>query len=95
MTIPFKLPARVDPIYRIIHNGGRHRNAGRDLDQARRVAWRQLYRWILAQTAIIETGMVEAAEVFYPYLQVSPEQTVYERAIQQGIERLALSDKFE
>lgn len=90
MSIPFKLPARVDPIFKIIHGDGLKRNRLNDTEQAKRVAWRQLYRWIQAQVALIETGMVEAAEVFYPYLQVSPEQTVYERAITDGVERLAL-----
>lgn len=90
MTVPFKLPARVDPVYKIIHGDGWNRDRVRDMEQAKRVAWRQLYRWIQAQVALIETGMVAAAEVFYPYLQVNPEQTVYERAITDGIERLAL-----
>ena len=92
MTIPFKLPARVDPIFKIIHTGDHRRDTARDMEQAKRVAWRQLYRWIQAQVALVECGMVDVAEVFYPYLQVSPEQTVYERAITQGIERLALTD---
>ena len=93
MTIPFKLPARIDPIFKILNNSrsyNRGAYAKEDLEQAKRVGWRQLYRWIQAQVALIETGMVAAAEVFYPYLQVSPEQTVYERAITNGLERLAL-----
>lgn len=95
MTVPFRLPARVDPIFKILQSSrtyNRSAYAADDMAQAKRVAWRQLYRWIQAQTALIETGMVVAAEVFYPYLQVSPEQTVYERAIANGIERLALPE---
>ncbi len=93
MTIPFKLPARIDPIYKIINAGAYGRDKAKDMEQAKRVAWRQLYRWIQAQVALIECGMVAAAEVFYPYLQVSPEQTVYERAVTNGLERLAITEQ--
>ena len=50
---------------------------------------RQIFRWIQAQVALIETCMVQAAEVFYPYLQVSAEHTVYERAIAGGFGQAA------
>ena len=93
MTIPFKLPARIEPIYKILHYGrSDYAYKEKDQEQAKRVAWRQLYRWVQAQVALIECGMVEAAEVFYPYLQVNAQQTVYERAIKQGLERLALTE---
>jgi hypothetical protein len=35
--------------------------------QAERIAWRQILRWLQAQLALIETGMVDAPEVFFPY----------------------------
>lgn len=90
MSVPFQLPARVDPIFKIIHGDGWGRDRARDLAQAKRVAWRQLYRWIQAQVALIETGMVAVEEVFMPYLQVGPNETLYQRAVAQGFERLAL-----
>jgi hypothetical protein len=93
MTIPFKLPARIEPIYKIIHGDAWGRDAAKDMAQAKRVAWRQIYRWIQAQVALIETGMVAPAEVFYPYLQVSADETVYERAILKGgLEQLAITE---
>lgn len=55
-----------------------------DREQARRVAWRQLYRWVQAQVALIQTGMVKTQEVFMPYLRTSTGQTVYELAEQRG-----------
>jgi hypothetical protein len=36
--------------------------------KARRVAWRQLLRWVQAQLAMIETGMVRPEEVFFAYM---------------------------
>lgn len=90
MSIPFKLPARVEPIFKIIHGDEWSRDKLRDMEQAKRVAWRQLYRWMQAQLAMIETGMVAAEEVFMPYLQTGPEETLYQRALNNGFERLAL-----
>ncbi len=47
-------------------------------EKARRVAWRQILRWVEAQIALIETNMVKVEEVFLPYAQVKGGQTVYE-----------------
>jgi len=58
----FDMPARVDPVFKII-NGRRSYPAGhrvQDQEQAERVAWRQLLRWVQAQLAMIDTGMVQA-----------------------------------
>ena len=92
----FELPARIDPIFKIINKDrpwGHSKQA--DLDQAKRVAWRQIYRWIQAQVALIETGMAEAAEVFMPYMQVADAAgqptTLYRRAISGGMGQLALT----
>lgn len=90
MNMPFKMPARVDPILKIIRSRGKHwqRNAKDDLLKAKRVAWRQLYRWIQAQLALIETGMVSPQEVFMPYMQVSATETLYDRALASGFRAL-------
>lgn len=91
---PFKMPVRVDPIFKII-NGRRKLwtrnqsdNIATDRQTAKRVAWRQLYRWIQAQVAIIDTGMVAADEAFMPYLQVGTGETLYERAMGTGFQAL-------
>jgi hypothetical protein len=39
-------------------------------NKARRIAWRQVLRWVEAQLALIETGMVKTQEVFLPYAMV-------------------------
>lgn len=92
---PFELPVRVDPIFKILNgrrqNGGqfsRGTMAAQDRERAKRVAWRQLYRWVQAQLALIDCGMVAAAEVFMPYLQVAPNETLYQRAVAGGIQKL-------
>jgi hypothetical protein len=51
------------------------------MEQAQRIAWRQLLRWVQAQLAMIDTGMVRTEEVFMPYIVVNPatNQTLFER----------------
>jgi hypothetical protein len=36
-------------------------------EQADRVAWRQILRWVEAQVALIDSGMVAPPEIFMPY----------------------------
>lgn len=84
----FAMPARVDPIYKIFV---KRKNPAPEFDRyfrsnvkqdlrakAERVAWRQLLRWVQSQMAMIECGMTEASEVFFPYLQGPTGKTVYE-----------------
>lgn len=89
-TASFALPVRIDPIFRII-NGRRKcqwdqkQSAPKDRQQAARVAWRQLLRWVQAQLAMIECGMVESGEVFMPYAEISPGgPTFWQHALEQG-----------
>jgi hypothetical protein len=93
--VPFSLPARLDPVFLYLQKKRspltRDRKQQEDRLQAERVAWRQLLRWIQAQIAMIDTGMVAAEEVFLPYVQTAPNQTLFERMTSTGqIERLAL-----
>lgn len=78
----FDMPARVDPIYQLLWKRAQAGNPW-NLDKAKlrakaeRVAWRQLLRWVQAQVAMIETGMVQAGEVFFPYMVAIEGKTVY------------------
>jgi hypothetical protein len=86
--MPFSLPARIDPVFQRIQKGraprNRTKNEPADRLQAERVAWRQLLRWIQAQLAMIETGMVAAQEVFLPYAQGAGGKTLYEALTASG-----------
>lgn len=92
--VPFSLPARFAPVFLYLQKlrtpAWRAKKAPEDLAQAERVAWRQLLRWIQAQLAMIDTGMVSAGEVFLPYVQTGPGETLYERLTSTG--RLALPE---
>jgi len=81
--VPFRLPVRTAAVFEYLNRKRsirtRTKLAGQDLEQAERVAWRQILKWIQAQLALIETGMVSLPEVFLPYLQTNINETLYER----------------
>lgn len=86
-SIPFKMPVRVEKLTahfakkRSLRYGKRAtRDSARD--KAKRVAWRQLLRWVEAQLAFIDAGMASTEEVFMPYIEVVPGKTMYERALE-------------
>ena len=70
----YSMPARVEPVWSLMRRKCRG-NVSRE--QAERTAWRLVLRWVQAQFALIETGMVEPAEVFAPYREVAPGKTVW------------------
>lgn len=58
----FRLPCRSDRLLKLLRN---------DREQTERTAWRQVLRWVEAQLAMIEVGMVQTHEVFMPYATVN------------------------
>ena len=81
-AIDYSLPARVEPVYKLLvdrrSDGWQTAVRTRVRLQAERVAWRQLLRWVQAQLAMIETGMVKGAEVFLPYMEGRDGRTFFE-----------------
>lgn len=87
--IPFRLPCRWEAIKTIFESRrkrryGRGRPAGDLTAQAKRVAWRQILRWVEAQLALKETKMAKLHEVFMPYLIVDEGQTIFEKLESQN-----------
>lgn len=80
-----KRPINIDPVQK--------RLKSRDRSQAERTAWRLVLRWVQAQLAMIETGMVSAPEVFYPYTLIQDAgtgrmRTVFEDFIDSQLKAL-------
>jgi len=84
--VPFRLPCRWKEVYRLRQS--RRRRGVRKYSvleaQAKRIAWRQILRWVEAQMAFVETGMVKMEEVFMPYIQVGIDETLFDRLEGQG-----------
>lgn len=85
--IPFRLPCRWPAVLETLMariRGKRSQdylNKKRDeyTPQAKRIAWRQILRWVEAQLALVETGMVKIQEVFIPYMLMDKGKTLYEK----------------
>lgn len=67
--VTFRLPARLDSIYRVLANDPKVPMKLKTHEQASRVAWRIIKDWVEAQAAIVEAEQAEVIEVFLPYAQ--------------------------
>lgn len=79
--IPFRLPIRWEPV---LEKMKEDKNTPKHLcnpEQARRVAWRQILRWMQSQFALIQIGMVDVKEVFMPYILIDNDTTYYEKIL--------------
>jgi hypothetical protein len=77
--IPFRLPCRWGSIFEVLNARRKRRPYKRSVEaQAKRVAWRQILRWVEAQLALVETDMVKMQEVFLPYILQKDDKTLYE-----------------
>ncbi len=97
-AVVFCLPVRTEPVFKTLNGRrapygqfGRNNMASKDREQAERVAWRILLRWVEAQLALIQTGMVKTDEVFLPYITDRNNKSLYQSFIESGgPSRLAL-----
>lgn len=78
----FCLPVRIEPLVPKLKG---------DKLQAERTAWRQVLRWVEAQLALIDVGMVQAAEVYAPYMMTPDGSTLAAKILAPGGGRLLLS----
>lgn len=89
--IPFRLPCRWKNIEALlakragIHDWSAARRREAVTLKAKRVAWRQILRWIEAQLALVDTSMVKIEEVFFPYIQAPSGETLYELQEKKGL----------
>ena len=86
--IHFRLPMRWEACLEAMKNDRQTANTFCNPEQAKRTAWRILLRWVQAQFAMIETGMVTLTEVMLPYIQVNARETLYEKMIEGGFKNL-------
>ena len=75
----FRLPLRPDEVARVLVS---QRAPARYVtpEHVERVTWRVLRDWVLAQVAMIESGMLTLPEVMFPYMRTGDE-TMYQQWI--------------
>lgn len=87
----YKIPIRIDTIFNYLQDKRVNcveESREKDLVQAKKIGWRQILRWLQAQFALMELGMVNITEVFLPYCW-DGKQTLYELfAEKEGIKLL-------
>ena len=96
----FALPARTAPVYQWLSKHKPHKTSysrcsreeyeEKQREEAERIGWRQLFRWVEAQIALMDLGMVSAQEVFLPYLTIDVSgQTLFQRFEGSGLKMIA------
>jgi hypothetical protein len=91
LVFPFSIPVRIDQLFSRMWNARKNKNSAdkpKIQDQAERVAWRQLFRWVEAQVALIDTGMVSNVEVFTAYCQDATGRSVYDLLVESKVKAL-------
>ena len=92
VMLSFRLPARLDAIYKILCDTCEPRYHHRE--QAARVTWRILKDWVEAQLAIVEAEQADLVEVFLPYAQNEETgQTLYKSIREGGFKLLGGPDR--
>lgn len=88
----FQLPANVDGVFNAMQRDPNIKRSYKTRERASAVAWRIMKDWIEAQLAIIEADMATLPQVFLPYMQVGPNETIYDRFEKQGFPSLTFKD---
>ncbi len=95
LEFPFSIPARISQLFDRMWAARKNKylsDKPKVLDQAERVAWRQLFRWVEAQVALIDTGMVSNVEVFTPYCINRDGRTVFELMMASRMKELPAAE---
>lgn len=77
---PVKLPARVEKVEQVFKN----QNIRYKEDQPYRTGWKNIYDWIKAQLALLDTEMVKMEEIFLPYMVNNQGKTLFEAMEKTG-----------
>lgn len=91
--MPYKLPADHKALLTLAGRGETRYLKKDDIEQARRVAWRQVLRWVEAQFAMAELEMVRPEQIFLPYMIVDEEEnTVFDKMQSTGFQGYLLGE---
>lgn len=95
--IRFRLPCNADGVFKSISKyGSKVPQSKRNIEQARRIAWRIIKDWTEAQLALIESGQSQMAEAFMPYVfDESTQQTMFQRFTESKQKQLTAGSRAE
>ena len=84
--LPIRLPIDTAATLRVLQRQAENREIpGRYAEEAHayRVAWRNIFHWVSAQLALLETEMVRLEQIFLPYVITPGGQTVYQVMVEK------------
>lgn len=97
MTLPFKLPAKVQECFKAMWKEIRRPRPGteeRIRKQAERTAWKIVCDWVEVQMTMVRLQQAEFLQVFLPYTyNPVTEQTFFEKLKDSGFKQLTHSAK--
>lgn len=76
--VAFSLPANYQGVLRAMENDNKVPRKYLTAEQALRVSWRIIKRWVEAQMAIVDAELAQVAEVFLPYAITKNGNTLYD-----------------
>ena len=89
MKLPFRLPAKVDNIFRWLKKKRPNSQEKTLKEQAVRVSWKLQHEWLHLQLSLIEMDQLEKMEAFFPYLlDIRQDLTYYEKLKSEGFKQL-------
>ena len=77
--LPFRLPANIAGVHRLIAENKQIKPHMRTRAQATRVAWRIVKDWVEAQIAFIESGQATLPQLFLPHAVGNDGRTLFEQ----------------
>jgi len=84
--LPIRLPIDAAATLRVLQRQADNREIparyARE-EHAYRVAWRNIFHWVSAQLALLETEMVRMEQIFLPYVITPGGQTVYQVMVEK------------
>lgn len=91
-TYPFKLPARVNAIYKVLWSKVKRPKSdtkNRIKSQSERTAWRLVHEWVDMQITMIKLEQADFIELFLPHLyNYAKDQSYYETLVDTGLQKL-------
>ncbi len=84
--LPIRLPIDAAATLRVLERQAYNREIPARYakeEHAYRVAWRNIFHWISAQLALLETEMVKMEEIFLPYVITQGGQTIYQVMVEK------------
>jgi len=79
--LPIRLPIDATATLKVLQRQAANREIPASYakdEHAYRVAWRNIFHWVSAQMALLETEMVKMQEIFLPYVITPGGQTIYQ-----------------